>query len=61
MPLDTDDLAPRPKPVKLDLEMMSIEALTELIETLEGEIAQIRDLIARKKNTRSAADALFKR
>lgn len=59
--MDTDDLAPPPKPQRLDLEILSIEALTERIATLESEIAQIRDLIAKKKNTRSAADALFKR
>lgn len=59
--MDTDDLAPPPKPQRLDLEILSIEALVERIATLEAEIAAIRVLIARKQNTRSAADALFKR
>lgn len=61
MPLDTDDLAPLPKPKMLELDVMSIEALTERIATLEGEIAHIRTLIEKKQKSRGAADALFKR
>ena len=60
MALDTDDLAPPPKPARIDLEVMSIEALTERIVSLEGEIAQIRDLIAKKRASRDAAAAFFK-
>ena len=59
--MDTDDLAPLPKAKALDLDMMSIEALTERIAELENEIAHIRVLVAKKQNTRSAADALFRR
>ena len=61
MPLDTDELAPPPKPERLDLEILSIEALGKRIAELEAEIDGIRALIAKKQNTRSAADALFKR
>lgn len=61
MPLDTDDLAPPPKPVRLDLETMSIEALSNRIADLEAEIAVIRALIESKQRSRSAADAIFKR
>jgi uncharacterized small protein (DUF1192 family) len=61
MPLDTDDLAPPPKPVRLDLENMSVEALTGRIADLEVEIATIRALIEKKQKSRSAADAFFKR
>jgi len=61
MPPDTDDLAPPPKPVRLDLETMSIEALTGRIAELEAEIATIRALVDSKKKSRSAADAFFKR
>ena len=61
MPLDTDDLAPPPKPVRLDLETMSVEALTGRIADLEAEIATIRALIESKQKSRNAADAFFKR
>lgn len=60
MALDTDDLAPPPKPARLDLDVMSVEALTERIASLEAEIAQIRDLIAKKRASRDAAAAFFK-
>jgi uncharacterized small protein (DUF1192 family) len=61
MPLDTDELAPPPKPVRLDLETMSIEALAGRIADLETEIATIRALIETKQRSRDAADAIFKR
>lgn len=60
MPLDTDDLAPPPKPARLDLEVMSVEALAERIAALEAEIVLIRELIAKKRASRDAAAALFK-
>ena len=37
MALDTDDLAPPPKAPRLDLEVMSVEALTTRIGELEAE------------------------
>ncbi len=61
MPLDTDDLAPPPKPVRLDLEAMSVEALTMRVGELEAEIATIRALIDAKKKSRAAADSIFSR
>ena len=61
MAIDTDDLAPPPKPARLDLEIMSIEALTLRIGELESEIAAIRKLIATKQTSRGAADAIFRR
>ncbi|BCW90385.1 hypothetical protein sos41_35530 [Alphaproteobacteria bacterium SO-S41] len=60
MALDTDELAPPPKPARIDLEVMSVEALTERIASLETEIALIRDLIGKKKASRDAAAAFFK-
>ena len=61
MPLDTDDLAPPPKAPRLDLEVMSVEALRLRIGELEAEIATIRALVEAKQKSRSAADAIFKR
>ncbi|MCC6917951.1 MAG: DUF1192 domain-containing protein [Alphaproteobacteria bacterium] len=61
MPLDTDDLAPPPKAPRLDLEVMSVDALRLRIGELEAEIATIRALIEAKQKSRSAADAFFKR
>lgn len=61
MPLDTDELAPLPKPKMLELDVLSIEALSERIATLESEIAHIRALIDKKQKSRGAADALFRR
>lgn len=60
MALDTDDLAPPPRPVRHDLEIMSIEALGERIAALEAEIAAIRELIDKKRRSRDAAAALFR-
>ena len=61
MALDTDDLAPPPKAPRLDLEVMSDEALTTRIGELEAEIATIRALIEAKKKSRAAADSIFSR
>lgn len=62
-----DDLTPPPPPLPLvrstvlDLEPMSVEALTAYIADLEAEIARARAAIARKGGVRSAAEALFKK
>lgn len=61
MPLDTDDLAPPPKAPRLDLEVLSVEALTQRIAELEAEIATVRALIEAKKKSRAAADSVFSR
>jgi uncharacterized small protein (DUF1192 family) len=42
-----------------DLDPYSVEDLEERIVLLEGEIRRARDAVERKKNRRSAADALF--
>lgn len=61
MPLDTDDLAPPPKAVRLDLDVMSIDALKLRIGELKAEIATIEALIAAKEKSRAAADSIFSR
>lgn len=59
--MDPEDLEPRlqPKPVK-DLDPMSVEALTNYIVGLEGEIERAREMIASKQAARGAADTFFK-
>ena len=61
MVLDTDEIAPPPKAARMDLEVMSVEALALRIGELETEIETIRTLIEKKKASRGAADALFSR
>ena len=59
--MDVDDLEPKqalPEPKNLDV--MSIEALTDYITELEAEIARARDVIAVKEKARAGADAVFK-
>ncbi|MCG8542592.1 MAG: DUF1192 domain-containing protein [Alphaproteobacteria bacterium] len=60
--MDESELEPltkRPKPK--DLDVMSIEALTEYIAELEAEIERARGAIAAKEDHRSKADAVFKK
>ena len=45
---------------KLDMDVMSIEQLTEYIQEREDEIARARTAIDGKQSARSAADAVFK-
>lgn len=45
--------------VREDLDPYSVEDLEDRIGLLEGEIRRARDAVERKKNRRSAADALF--
>jgi uncharacterized small protein (DUF1192 family) len=60
--MDTDDLEPPKRPAgKPDLELMSIEQLTDYIGELEAEIGRAREAIAKKQTARGAADAVFKR
>ncbi len=61
MPLDTDDLAPPPKAARLDLEVLSIDALKARIGELEAEIETIRALITAKEKSREAAHSIFSR
>ena len=60
--MNPDDLEPihrKPKPKNLDI--MSIEALSEYIAELEAEIARVRAAIGAKENARASADSVFKR
>jgi uncharacterized small protein (DUF1192 family) len=60
--VDPDDL-PKPKPtvtVGDNLDLMSIADLEQRIETLESEIARVRQAIAQKRASKSAADAFFR-
>lgn len=59
--MEEEGLAPktlRPKPLELDT--LSIEALNEYIEELEGEINRIRTAIAAKESWRGEAELFFK-
>lgn len=56
---DLDPLTKRPKPK--DLEVMSIEALTEYIAGLRVEIERAEAAIDSKQSHRAAADSVFKR
>ena len=58
---EDDDLprALRPKPT--DLDVMSIDELSEYIGELETEIERIRMAVIRKEEQKLAADAVFKR
>ncbi len=61
-----DDLEPRPERgaalkalVREDLDLLSVDELSERIETLEAEIGRVRQAIQSKQSKKSAADALF--
>jgi uncharacterized small protein (DUF1192 family) len=43
-----------------DLSMLSIAELDDRVETLEREIARLKEARARKENSRAAASAFFK-
>jgi uncharacterized small protein (DUF1192 family) len=45
--------------IREDLDPYSVEDLEDRIGLLEGEIRRAREAVERKKNRRSAADALF--
>lgn len=60
--MDTDDLAPPPKPKGApDLETLSIAELQEHIVALRAEIARAEAAIAAKQAQRGSAEQLFKR
>lgn len=44
-----------------DLSALSVADLEVYIQALEGEIARVRQEIARRRDVRGAAEALFKR
>ena len=57
-----DDEVKKPKghEVGMPIDTMSVEELEERIAMLRGEIARLEQAIAARKNTRAAADSLFK-
>ena len=65
MAIDSEELLPRKKPSDVvlgqDLSHLSEHELVERIAMLETEISRSRDAIAQRKNTKSAANAVFNR
>jgi uncharacterized small protein (DUF1192 family) len=62
MTIEDDD---RPKKkvsheIGQDLSLLSVEELTERIALLTSEIERLREVLARKRATREAADSFFK-
>lgn len=58
-PLARQNAGPLHGLVREDLDPYSVEDLEARIETLQGEISRATTALERKKNRRSAADALF--
>lgn len=59
--MDLDDLEPRNRPPqKKNLEVMSLDELADYVEALKAEIARTEEMIAKKRDHRGSADALFK-
>jgi uncharacterized small protein (DUF1192 family) len=65
MPIDPDELPIRKKPTEIllgvDLYVMSEPDLAERVALLEAEIARCREAIERRKATKNAADAFFRK
>jgi uncharacterized small protein (DUF1192 family) len=65
MAIDPDDLLPKKKLPDIvlgqDLSALSEHELEARIAALEAEIARSRQAIVARRNTRSSADAFFKR
>lgn len=60
--MEEQDLEPRTKRQKpKDLEVMSVEALNEYIAGLEAEIERARAEIAKKQDSRAAAESVFRK
>ena len=58
--MDIDELDPLTKKTKLkNLEIMSLESLSEYIEELEIEILRARKEITEKEKARQGAEAIF--
>jgi len=51
---------PRAHEVGMPIETMSVEELGERIEILKAEIVRLEDAVAARKQTKAAADSLFK-
>lgn len=59
--MDLEELDPvKKKPVKKNLDELSIEALGEYIEDLKNEISRVEDAIKAKKAAATAAESFFK-
>lgn len=65
--MDADDLEPRKRRSEVlvalareDLSLLGIEELKERVAALEAEIERIRQILDKKKDSRSAAEALFR-
>lgn len=58
-----DDEVRKPKghEVGMPIDAMSVEELQQRIALLRDEIARLEQAIAARRNTRAAADSLFKR
>jgi uncharacterized small protein (DUF1192 family) len=62
MAMDDEDLAPRKaKPQPKNLDPMSIEELGDYILALKDEIARVEREIAKKRQVRDGAAALFRK
>ncbi len=59
--MQDDDLPPPPilSLTKAEIENLSVAELEERITALEAEIARVRDVIASKQDSKSAAEAVF--
>ena len=51
---------PRAHEVGMPIETMSVEELGERIDILKAEIVRLEDAVAARKQTKAAADSLFK-
>ena len=57
--MDEEEVSVMPVPEMVKLEDMSIEELTELIATLEGNIVRARKMISSKLKVRGDAEQVF--
>lgn len=61
MPIDSDDLEPRPTlAAPPNMEVMAVADLEHYIRQLEAEIARARSMIEAKGGARAAAESVFK-
>jgi uncharacterized small protein (DUF1192 family) len=58
--VDTDDIAPPPRPKPPLLDTWSIAELEAHIKSLEAEIARTREIIQSKQSVRAKADGIFR-
>lgn len=57
---DEEIKKPKGHEVGMPIDTMSVEELEERIALLRGEIVRLEQAIGARKNTRAAADSLFK-